>query len=217
MKRISSLFSALLVFIIIGTGAAQAQSRFGLNAGYAKGNSTFDIVAKEFPNTKLKLYVNDKNPIQTTSNKKGWATFRKVKLTQSGKLSFTQVLKNGGKQHEHALNYVRNYTVSHNKVSFSKPKPKTTVTTAQPAAPVVTPAPVATPAPAPTPVASSDSDLSNNNYYTNSAGNTVHSPAASTDDTIPAGATAQCRDGSYSFSQHRSGTCSHHGGVASWL
>jgi hypothetical protein len=33
----------------------------------------------------------------------------------------------------------------------------------------------------------------------------------------PVGATAQCRDGSYSFSQTRSGTCSRHGGVSSWL
>jgi hypothetical protein len=33
----------------------------------------------------------------------------------------------------------------------------------------------------------------------------------------PPGATAQCRDGTYSYSQHRSGTCSHHGGVARWL
>lgn len=33
----------------------------------------------------------------------------------------------------------------------------------------------------------------------------------------PPGATARCRDGSYSFSKHRSGTCSHHGGVAVWL
>jgi hypothetical protein len=33
----------------------------------------------------------------------------------------------------------------------------------------------------------------------------------------PPGTTAQCRDGTYSFSQHRSGTCSHHGGVALWL
>jgi hypothetical protein len=33
----------------------------------------------------------------------------------------------------------------------------------------------------------------------------------------PPGATARCRDGTYSFSQHRSGTCSHHGGVAAWL
>lgn len=35
--------------------------------------------------------------------------------------------------------------------------------------------------------------------------------------TAPAGATAQCRDGTYSFSQHRSGTCSRHGGVSRWL
>lgn len=33
----------------------------------------------------------------------------------------------------------------------------------------------------------------------------------------PDGATARCRDGSYSFSRHRRGTCSHHGGVAQWL
>lgn len=33
----------------------------------------------------------------------------------------------------------------------------------------------------------------------------------------PAGATAQCRDGTYSYSQHHSGTCSYHGGVAKWL
>src|SRR5262249_33210025 len=28
--------------------------------------------------------------------------------------------------------------------------------------------------------------------------------------------TARCRDGSYSYSAHRRGTCSHHGGVAIW-
>jgi hypothetical protein len=58
--------------------------------------------------------------------------------------------------------------------------------------------------------------LSNNNHYTNSDGKTVHSPAHSSGG-VPAGATAQCRDGTYSFSQHRSGTCSHHGGVDHWL
>lgn len=56
--------------------------------------------------------------------------------------------------------------------------------------------------------------LSNDNSYVNSNGNKVHSPAYS--NTIPAGASAQCRDGTYSFSQHRSGTCSHHGGVTQW-
>lgn len=36
--------------------------------------------------------------------------------------------------------------------------------------------------------------------------------------TVPAGpATARCRDGSLSHSQHRSGTCAGHGGVAAWM
>jgi len=56
--------------------------------------------------------------------------------------------------------------------------------------------------------------LSNDNYYVNVDGNTVHSPAYS--NSIPAGASAKCRDGTYSFSQNRRGTCSHHGGVAEW-
>lgn len=48
--------------------------------------------------------------------------------------------------------------------------------------------------------------------YTNIDGNHISSPSSN-----PAGATAQCVDGTYSYSQHRSGTCSHHGGVAQWL
>ncbi|WP_406216766.1 DUF3761 domain-containing protein [Streptomyces decoyicus] len=33
----------------------------------------------------------------------------------------------------------------------------------------------------------------------------------------PAGASARCNDGTYSYSAHRRGTCSHHHGVAVWL
>ena len=36
-------------------------------------------------------------------------------------------------------------------------------------------------------------------------------------DARAAGATAICRDGTWSYSQHRSGTCSGHGGVRAWL
>lgn len=57
--------------------------------------------------------------------------------------------------------------------------------------------------------------LSNDNYYKNVDGNTVHSPTYS--NTVPVGAMGRCRDGTYSFSQNRRGTCSHHGGVATWL
>lgn len=62
----------------------------------------------------------------------------------------------------------------------------------------------------------SQTTLSNNRHYTNVDGQSVHSPAYSSGG-VPAGATAQCADGTYSFSTHRQGTCSHHGGVAKWL
>ena len=54
-------------------------------------------------------------------------------------------------------------------------------------------------------------------YYRNVDGLCVHRPVKNQNSGVPAGATAQCRDGSYSFSTHRRGTCSHHGGVATWL
>ena len=52
-------------------------------------------------------------------------------------------------------------------------------------------------------------------YYTNAEGYRVQSPTYY--NSTPAGATALCRDGTYSFSRNRRGTCSHHGGVARWL
>ena len=67
------------------------------------------------------------------------------------------------------------------------------------------------------PTSISQPDTSGTNYYINSDGNQVQSPSYSTDNSVPAGATAKCADGTYSFSQHRSGTCSHHGGVSQWL
>ena len=52
-------------------------------------------------------------------------------------------------------------------------------------------------------------------YYTNVEGYKVQSPTYYP--STPAGASALCRDGTYSFSRNRRGTCSHHGGVARWL
>jgi hypothetical protein len=51
-------------------------------------------------------------------------------------------------------------------------------------------------------------------HYRNIDGNAIHGPMQA--NSRPDGATAHCRDGSWSFSQHHRGTCSHHGGVASW-
>jgi len=52
-------------------------------------------------------------------------------------------------------------------------------------------------------------------YYKNASGRCVRRPVHSAKP--PAGATAKCRDGTYSSSQHASGTCSHHGGVLRWI
>jgi hypothetical protein len=41
--------------------------------------------------------------------------------------------------------------------------------------------------------------------------------AATTGNTDPTGATAKCKDGTYSKSKHHKGSCSHHGGVAEFL
>lgn len=67
------------------------------------------------------------------------------------------------------------------------------------------------------PTAVQNSSLDNNKTYINVDGNQIQSPASSVDGSVPAGATARCGDGTYSFSQHRKGTCSHHGGVEKWL
>ncbi len=52
-------------------------------------------------------------------------------------------------------------------------------------------------------------------YYTNCDGQRIQRPTYY--NSRPAGATAICRDGTYSFSTHRRGTCSGHGGVQAWL
>lgn len=59
------------------------------------------------------------------------------------------------------------------------------------------------------------SGSSRKGYYKNSNGEYIQSPTYYS--TPPKGATALCRDGTYSFSQSRRGTCSRHGGVKKWL
>ncbi len=52
--------------------------------------------------------------------------------------------------------------------------------------------------------------------YRNVDGDCIPGPS-SDPGLLPGGPTAICRDGTNSYSQHRSGTCSHHGGMARWL
>ncbi|MGH1588158.1 DUF3761 domain-containing protein [Methylobacterium phyllosphaerae] len=61
-----------------------------------------------------------------------------------------------------------------------------------------------------------DRILDRHGHYRSRDGSKVHQPAKSLDGTKPTGATARCRDGTWSFSHTPRGTCSRHGGVAQW-
>jgi hypothetical protein len=77
--------------------------------------------------------------------------------------------------------------------------------------------PAGAPTTAPKKAEPNETDLQTHGRYVNKAGQEVHAPAKSVDGKVPAGASAKCGDGSYSFSKNHRGTCSHHAGVASWL
>lgn len=86
----------------------------------------------------------------------------------------------------------------------------TTTTTTAPPPTTQAPAPITQAAPPPPAPLNCP-----NGTYTNVDGIEVCRPFESPGQ--PAGATARCNDGTYSFSQHRRGTCSSHGGVAEFL
>ena len=92
--------------------------------------------------------------------------------------------------------------------------PATTIaptTTTPPPPPPATEVPQETATQAAPPPVDTEADCGSDSYV-NSDGNCVHDPGSS-----PSGATAKCKDGTYSYSQHRSGTCAGHHGVAQWL
>jgi hypothetical protein len=93
----------------------------------------------------------------------------------------------------------------HGGIQKAKAKTATAATTAAPAAAAKT----AATAPAAAPAASSTA--------AKAATASKSAPTATAGNTDPTGATAKCKDGTYSKSAHRSGTCSSHGGVAEWL
>jgi hypothetical protein len=100
------------------------------------------------------------------------------------------------------LSFALLFHPSHAKDPYNKPPPDAQQATIRPSDKANTP---------------DESDLIEHKSYTNKDGNQVHSPAHTKSGKAPAGATAQCGDGSYSFSRHHRGTCSRHGGVSRWL
>ena len=68
------------------------------------------------------------------------------------------------------------------------------------------------------PIAAAQQQPGDCGTYTNRQGQTVPRPCGDVrHEQPPRGATAICRDGEFSYSQHHGGTCSGHGGVSRWL
>jgi len=78
---------------------------------------------------------------------------------------------------------------------------------AKPAAAAATPASTESASPAATPAPSAAA----------SKATPAGKAAATAGNSDPTGATAKCKDGTYSKSKHHKGSCSHHGGVAEFL
>lgn len=132
MRKIIGFMAVLL--IVAAFSATQAQARDAntqMNAAYWKSNdAAFDVVVKQTPHLKMKLYVNDKNPVEAIVNNEGWATFSKVKMSGSGKISFTWI---DGQGNEHPIDFTSKFNVTDPKTTFSDDMP----------APVAAPAPSA--------------------------------------------------------------------------
>jgi hypothetical protein len=84
-------------------------------------------------------------------------------------------------------------------------------------APTYTPPPSSTPPPTSAPSPTYTSPGCPAGWYQNVYGNCIPGPSTSPTLPVPGGPTAICSDGTYSYSQTRSGTCSYHGGVSTWL
>jgi len=126
-RLIIFLFGFVIGILLLGSQAfAQSQLSIGVAAGYPKGNNNFDVVVKDKPGTKLVMYVNDKNPSRATVNKEDWATFRNVSFIDSGKVSFTKLIKGSSGSQEKPINYTRYFQVTNGDIYFYVSSPTIT-------------------------------------------------------------------------------------------
>jgi hypothetical protein len=151
LRLIPGIAAYLLLFGAQTT--AQSYVPITVSAAYSKSSSQqYDVVVKDTPGTKLVLYINDKSPSYATVNKKDWATFHKVTLNDSNKVSFAKQLKGkNGKTYQSPINYVRYVHISNGGASFTAaqttPPPASPPTSQPKAAATPPPPPAQTPAP----------------------------------------------------------------------
>lgn len=184
---------------------------FGSTSAYAATNSTVPSVSPNVSSTTSpthKPVITSKLIVQTVP-----IPFQSTNVSSDSLAQGTSTITTAG------VNGVetKTFLVTYRDGVETKRSLKSDVTTTEPTNQVTTVgtyvAPVTPAAPAAPPAQAAPSCT--NGSYVNKAGNTVCDPETSS--SAPAGSTARCYDGTYSFSQSRRGTCSSHGGVAEWL
>lgn len=196
---------ALVFFVLVGvTAPPQSKTKTPTVQFNASSTSSQTKASAAKPkNTVTTKQVSETQPIPftTTTQNDSSLTKGQTKIAQAGKDGVSTLL--------YKVTYTNGAETSRTLIS------QTTTTAMVPEivgnGTYVAPAP---PVEHPMPQTTTQTGCTNGTYV-NSSGNTVCSPESAP--SAPAGATAQCNDGTYSFSQHHSGTCSGHGGVAEWL
>lgn len=184
---------------MLSAGGAMALTQSAQNSASSNQNSTQTIPAVEKIEPKVETRAEtetSKVPYETVTTQDATLAKGSTKVTTEG--------ENGIREKVYEVTYTDGVETDRQLVSdtITKQPVNRTVAEGTYVAPTVKSTTQSTPA-----------TQCTNGTYVNSAGNTVCRPS----ETNTGGATARCKDGSYSYSQSRSGTCSHHGGVAQWL
>lgn len=119
MKKL--LLLPLLALLITASRPVSAKSNTSLyvSAGYTKGRSIFDVVVHGTPKEDLVMFANGKKSGEAKVNRKGWATFRKVYVINSGNLTFKQYVNKALKP----IGYKKYYSVIGNSIRLSNSDP----------------------------------------------------------------------------------------------
>lgn len=200
LSRIKKIGIGLLVGLALVTvvGANNPQKQTNLHASNAAQKSA--VLGEHTSKPQQKTPIITKRTVTETSAIPFTATTVSSNSLAAGISKVTTIGTDGILTSTYVITYRDGVQISKDLIAQE--------TTTQPVAQVTTVGTYVAPGPAPQVTCP-------NGTYINLAGNTVCNPYQST--SPPSGATAECQDGTYSFSQSHSGTCSHHGGVSVWL
>jgi hypothetical protein len=124
MKRLFLMLLAIFsISSLSSTVFATNNNTFYVNNAYFKGDGKYDIVVHDPNKETLQLLVNDKKSVKAKVNKKGFATFQKVKLSGQSKLTFA---KSKLFKKDVPIKYMKYVEVDSKQVKLSNTGPKHT-------------------------------------------------------------------------------------------